>query len=79
MERNNLESLNSDFITLIKSGANIIFKNKEFGQYKIIITHSKFSILIDFVDFIMSNYTNDVVSLIKIKNRKKIVIYAKSE
>lgn len=76
MERNNLASIYSDCINLLDGGATVSFTKKSKNENKIIIEHPELPFLLDFVDHILDNYTSEQVSIIKIKNRNKIVLYA---
>jgi hypothetical protein len=75
MERNNLTSIYSDSIKLLDGGASVYFTKKSNSENKIIIEHSELSFLLDFFDYVLSNYTNNEISVIKLKNRTKLVLY----
>jgi len=75
VERNNLTSIYSDSIKLLDGGATVHLTKKSDSENKIIIEHSELSFLLDFFDYILNNYTNEQISVIKLKNRNKLVLY----
>jgi len=68
---------NSRYSFLLNS-INKLIANKNNSDKKITIEFSDSKNTINFAYYIMTNYSCDEVSLIKIKNSKKIIIYAKS-
>ncbi len=75
VERNNLTSIYSDSIKLLDGGATVHLTKKSDSENKIIIEHPELSFLLDFFDHVLSHYTNDQVSVIKLKTRNKLVLY----
>jgi hypothetical protein len=77
MERNNIVDIYLDSIKLVESGAKVLILKKCEYENKIIITHESLQFLLLFYNYLVYNYTNDIVSTIKLKNRNKIVLYVK--
>lgn len=83
MERNNIEiELYREFLELIHKHKNVeiraIVKNE--NSYKIIVKFDKTkdcSVLLDFVDHLVLNYTTDILTKLKIKNSHTLVAYVK--
>ncbi len=75
MERNNIKSIYYSAIELVQSGAEVRIIKKAHGENKIIIFHKDTQILLDYFDYVLQNYTNTIVTEIKLKSRNKIVLY----
>ena len=67
-----------EYCDSIKNLASVLIAKENNSNKKITIEFSDSRNAINFAYYIMTNYSCDEVSLIKIKNSKKIIVYAKA-